>query len=244
MKEINSPQNEQFKYWKSLTKSKGLKEGHHFLLSGSKLVEETLLDHDWSSKVEVILKTKKQTLPPIKTKAEVVELAIPLFDEIDILGTHSPILVLQQPQWPQWKDSVAPQGLELLCPFGDPQNLGALLRTAYGFGASKVVLLKESAHPLLPKSMKASSGAILKMAIEWGPSIHEIGPSAIALDLAGTPISSKKWPTNIRLLLGEEGPGVPASFSGERITLPMKNPLESLNAALAAGIAIYEFTQR
>jgi tRNA G18 (ribose-2'-O)-methylase SpoU len=135
------------------------------------------------------------------------------------------------------------QGLELLCPFGDPQNLGALVRTAYAFGVSRVVLLKEAAHPLLPKAIKASSGAILKIPLFFGPSIHQIQAPAVALDLNGTPLNGKIWPQSLRLLLGEEGPGIPADFRGERLTLPMKNPMESLNAAVAAGIVIYTLSQ-
>lgn len=241
-KEINSPQNETFKYWKSLTKSKGLKEGKHFLLSGSKLVEETLRDPLWQSKIHGVL-TSKKIGGVSQSNLVVTELASNLFEELDVLGTDSPILVLEQPNWSSWQVETLPLGLELLCPFGDPQNVGALLRTAYAFGASKVILLKEAAHPLLPKAIKASSGAVLRMPIEFGPSLHEIDSSVIALDLNGKALDSQAWPRNLRLLLGEEGRGVPSSFRGERMTLPMKNPMESLNAAVAAGIVIYQLTR-
>jgi TrmH family RNA methyltransferase len=245
MKEISSPQNDQFKYWKSLTKSKGLKEGKHFLLSGKKLVAETLNDSHWKNQVEgvILQKDHDHSTTTELPSFPLFFLATVLYQELDVLGTGSPILILKQPQFTPWQKDQAPVGLELLCPFGDPQNVGALVRTAYAFGAAKVILLKEAAHPLLPKSIKASSGAVLKMPMATGPFLQDIGPEAIALDLNGTNLNSKKWPKSLRLLLGEEGQGIPAGFKGERMTLPMKNPMESLNASVAAGIAIYTLTQ-
>lgn len=276
IKEISSTQNEVFKYWKTLLKSKGLKEGKHFLLSGAKLVEEILQDPQWKNQIDHIVlpplrsssssssgsgsgsgsekskpqSTQKPLLPVLSqilngahSSYKITRLSQPLFEELDVLGTKSPLLILPQPKMEICSLAEAPQKLELLVPFGDPQNLGALIRTAYAFGASKVILLKEAAHPLLPKSIKASSGAVLKMPLAFGPSIQEIAAPAVAMDLKGTPLNDKKWPTHLRLLLGEEGVGIPTGFQGERMTLTMTNPIESLNAAVAAGIAIYHLTQ-
>ncbi len=250
MREITSAQNEQFKYWKSLLKSKGLKEGKHFLLSGAKLIEEVLQDPQWKDRVDGVL-VGKEALPaslqsgPLAQKLapKYTQLNPTLFEELDVLGTRAPLLVLQQPEIKPWSSSHPSDGLQVLCPLGDPQNLGALIRTAYAFGVAQIVLLKEAAHPLLPKAIKASSGAVLKLPLAYGPSIRDVGSDAVALDLAGVPMESHTWPKNLQLLLGEEGPGIPASFSGTRMTLPMKNPLESLNAAVAAGIAIYHLTK-
>lgn len=245
MKEISSPQNEQFKYWKSLLKSKGLKEGKHFLLSGNKLVDETLKDPQWKTQIDGVLlpKNHEQTTLLSHFEGPVFILASALYEELDVLGTGSPLLLLKQAPLALWQPDLKPSGLELLCPFGDPQNVGALIRTAYAFGASKIILLREAAHPLLPKSIKASSGAVLKMSLMNGPSLKEVGAEVIALDLNGTHLNAKKWPKDLRLLLGEEGQGIPANFRGERMTLPMTNPMESLNASVAAGIAIYTLTQ-
>lgn len=247
IKLIESPHNESFKYWRSLTKSKGLREGKHFLLSGNKLVREILADDQWCQRVDSILTPKGSDafLPlPEHLKVQTIALAPNLFKEIDVLGTNFPILVLEQPQPEIWYPHAKFQGLELLCPFGDPQNLGAVARTAYAFGVQKLILLKEAAHPFLPKTIKASSGAILRIPIFSGPSINDITHPAIALDLIGTPIDQKKWPPDLRLLLGEEGTGVPATFQGDRMTLPMKGPIESLNATVASSIAVYLLTQQ
>lgn len=269
VKEISSSQNDQFKYWKTLLRSKGLREAKHFLLSGKKLVQEVLNDETWVNKISVILventssdKTENINIftyqnennqnekinlhLKIDISSKIIHLSSVLFKELDVLGTNGPILVMQQPEIGSWDATVAAKGLEILCPLGDPQNLGAVIRTSYAFGVSSVVLLKEAAHPFLPKSIKASSGAVLKIPLKQGPSIDRLkGKSIIALDLNGVELNSKKWPVHsMRLLLGEEGKGVPESFEGERMTLPMVNPMESLNAAVAAGIVIYQLSER
>lgn len=259
MKEISSAQNDHFKYWKTLLKSKGLRESKHFLLSGKKLVQEVLNDKTLVNKVEFILVEKESVAvneeivftpqiidPHLKNNisAKIIYLSSSLFKELDILGTKEPILVMEQPEMVSWDPAFAPKGLEVLCPLGDPQNLGAVIRTSYAFGVSALVLLKEAAHPFLPKSIKASSGAVLKMPLKKGPSIRNIAAKGVvALDLEGIPLNSQKWPVNsMRLLLGEEGKGIPKDFGGERMTLPMVNPMESLNAAVAAGIVIYQLS--
>src|SRR5690606_15018861 len=92
-----------------------------------------------------------------------------LFQELDICGTHSPLLCLPVPQikdFSQWDSSQA----SLFCSLSDPNNLGAVLRSCTAFGLKQVVLLKESSHPFLPKSIRASSGASFSLNYFSGPS--------------------------------------------------------------------------
>ena len=49
------------------------------------------------------------------------------------------------------------------------------------------------------------------------------------------------WPKDIRLLVGEEGPGLPPITSGTRLAVPMTGSVESLNAVVAAGMALYAY---
>lgn len=265
MKVISSSQNAQFKYWKSLCESKGLKKSNHFIVSGRKLIEEVLSDSDWKSQVEIIIEDESETFStsPVFTEFERILLSKSLFQELDILGTKSPLLIVQKPKIKTWDSSIKLKGLSLLCPLGDPQNLGAIVRSAYAFGVTSVILLKEAANPFLPKAIKASSGAILKMPFYNGPSINEFCKKEgnqksqnktssfvqsniiYALDLNGPSLLSiKQWPDSFYLLLGEEGPGVPEKFEGKRVSIPMRNPMESLNVAVAAGIAMFQMCSR
>jgi len=278
---LTSSHNDQFKYWKSLLQSKGLRESKHFLLSGKKIISEVLQDKVNLAQIKFILLDQSSfdsgQLTEFKSPGLMdipcVVLSNSLFKELDVLGTKYMILVMEQPEIATWEPQHNPEGLEVLCPLGDPQNLGAVIRTAYAFGVNSLVLLQEAAHPFLPKTIKSSSGAVLKIPLKQGPSMsqlclsldqsqqqyhqqkhlqqkyqqqsdchHQITP-IYALDLKGTPLNSRSWPIeSMRLLLGEEGKGIPSDFRGERIHLPMPKPMESLNAAVAAGIAIYQLS--
>ncbi len=264
MKEILSVQNESFKYWKSLTKSKGLREGKHFLLSGSKIINE-LINADINSNQlnssinHFRIKPLNQSLQFILTfdgyqstnslltnldPTSWIRLPRDLFDQIDVLGTKHPILVLEQPTLVDWTQDLPPHGLEVLCPCGDPQNLGAISRNMIAFGANLLVILKECAHPFLPKTIKASSGAILRVPIALGPSIDEINSHTTAIDLNGIPLDTASLKPHWRILFGEEGQGVPNTFKGPKITIPMQNSMESLNAAVASGIILYQWQRQ
>ncbi len=189
----------------------------------------------------------------------VVALDRAIFDELDISGTHEPLLLTRAPDILDADLSKAPLGLEVLCALGDPLNVGALLRSAAAFGASKIILLKECASPFHPKAVRAASAATLLTPFARGPSIRELpalaeadasagskmlmGP-VLALDMHGNNLGSFAWPTNARLLIGEEGLGVPSSKAFEFLSIPMAKDVESLNATVAASITLYSYSQR
>ncbi|MDD3370436.1 MAG: RNA methyltransferase [Alphaproteobacteria bacterium] len=240
---IESPQNETFKKLLSLTSSKGLKEEGLFLLSGEKLIREFLKAPKLGVSCEIM--SPKHT--PIAKGAKPVELSAPLFDQIDILGTHFNILVLEQPGIPSLSESdiaaYEPHGIEVATATGDPGNLGALIRSCEAFAIPRVILSKEAAHPFLPKSVKASAGSVLRIPMAKGPALADFPATCIALDPRGESIDTFAWPENGLLLLGEEGPGLEASRFETRIRIPTTG-VESLNAVVAASIALSRIPQK
>lgn len=166
-----------------------------------------------------------------------------LMKDIDSLGTHSPMLWVDQKEIPEWNPHEYFEGLELICPLGDPQNLGAVIRSGWALGASRVVLLQESANPFLPKCWKSSAGTIWDMPLVKGPSINELKVPLYALDMQGENLEKFQWPRHTRLLLGEEGQGLPSHLDVSKISIPMKNNVESLNVAVAASLAIATYSR-
>jgi TrmH family RNA methyltransferase len=240
MPAIQSAQNETYKKLLGLTTAKGLKAEGLFLLSGEKLMREYLR----APKTGIAHEIVGPRMKPV-SRGEIVELAAPLFAEIDALGTHFNILVLEQPKIEKIDDIDAhkPRGVELAVPVGDPGNLGALIRSAEAFGVPRVILTQEAAHPFLPKSVKASAGSVLRMPLARGPALKDFPENCIALDDEGTPIADFKWPKNALLIVGEEGAGLGAKKFRQRVSIPTQG-VESLNAVVAASIALYKIKEK
>ena len=133
----------------------------------------------------------------------------------------------------------------------DPQNLGAILRSAEAAGAQGVVLPERRTAPLSAAAVKASSGASehLRVARVSGlPSaisdIRRAGLWCVALDPRG---EMAPWEFDFRhpvcVVIGGEGPGVHRLVRERcdvRVRLPMRGRVESFNASAAAAALLYE----
>lgn len=236
-----SPSNENFKYWKSLTTSKGLKSSEHFLLSGEDLVREFLKNPRG-------LKLMGELMPEgraqISSSKYVSELPQKLFEDLDVIGTKFNILVVSQPvlkrATPETPTS-KPQGLEVILPVGDPGNLGAALRSCEAFGVQRVFLTEESAHPFLPKTVKASAGSCYRLELIRGLKLSDYVTHAWGLAHPGENLITLKWPADIRLVVGEEGSGLGDLEPLKRISIPISASVESLNATVALSLALYDY---
>jgi TrmH family RNA methyltransferase len=231
---IESAANDTYKKFLSLTTSKGIKKESLFILSGEKLIAEFLKKPHLAIAFEVV--TAK--MPPL-TRGKVTELSPELFKELDVVGTHYNLLVLELPVLSEANMDTDPQGLEVVLPVGDPSNLGALIRSCEAFAVSQVILTSEAANPFLPKSVKASAGSVLRMKLRKGPSVKTLPASTLALDAKGTPLPDFKWPKDARLLVGEEGPGIQGLKFEKTLSIPTRG-VESLNAVVAASLALYQ----
>ncbi len=242
IRSISSAQNAHVKRWAALREAHGIERFRQCLVSGEKVVRETLVQHPTLC-LELIHLTGTPLPFSIPAHVKAYTLSVPLFEKIDLFGTGAPILVCQVPPCPFANLEARPRGLEILCPLGDPANVGALIRTAAALGVKRVILLKESAHPYHPKAIRAASGTTFTVSLAQGPSIRNLPEAAtwVTLDAQGESLPAFHWPKDIRLLVGEEGPGLPSITSGTRLAVPMTGSVESLNAVVAAGMALYAY---
>ncbi|MGQ9365539.1 TrmH family RNA methyltransferase [Azospirillum sp. ST 5-10] len=239
---IESPQNPRFKLWESLLESRGLKKHGQFLLAGLKTVPEALARHP--DRFTAVLSDAPERLAgwPLPAGLEVVQLAPALFRRLDAAGTGFPLLLGRVPAMPAADLARPPQGLELVCALSDPSNLGALLRSAAAFGVRRVVLLEESAHPFHPKCLRAAANAQFALTLLRGPrwpALNDAAGPLVALDGGGADLTRFAWPADLRLVLGEEGQGVPAGLPALRLAVPTTGAVESLNATVAASVALF-----
>lgn len=239
MNEISSAHNPKYRRWLSLLEAKGIRKERCAIVSGEKLVTE-LLDQA-PHIVEDIILPPKGTLEVVGPRMYRLGTGA-LFKELDVVGTKYPLAVVRTPDIEEWNPTVKPRGLELIVAMSDPSNLGAILRSAEAFGATRVILSKESASPFLPKALKASGLASLRIPLAAAGALGEL-PLAhgYALDMDGISIDGFEWPKDIYLVLGEEGRGVPDSLALKRIKIPISPATESLNATVAGSIALFAY---
>jgi TrmH family RNA methyltransferase len=149
----------------------------------------------------------------------------------------------------RWEPAAAGDLCVYLHGVADPGNVGTVLRSAAAFGASCVAFGPGSADPFSPKAVRASMGAIFSVPVTHADPAGLPGVT-IALDAgAERPLSAVaaelEPQAEISLLIGAERQGLPAEVLG-RCAHVARIPIatESLNAAIAASVALYELSRR
>jgi TrmH family RNA methyltransferase len=157
------------------------------------------------------------------------------------LGSGTRALAVYEQRW-------APAATGPLCVYlhgvHDPGNVGAILRSAQAFGASSVAIGPETADPFGPKAVRASMGALFAVALAQAPDLAGLPGTTVAL-AAGQGRALHELPlTDVTLLIGAERAGLPPEVleaADEIARIPIRN--HSLNAAMAATVALYEATR-
>ncbi len=133
----------------------------------------------------------------------------------------------------------------------DPGNLGTIVRSAAAFGAAAVLLAEQTVDPWNGKAQRASAGAVFRMPLPiWSDeTLAQLRSRDIRL-LAAVPDDKDACPAHridltggCAFLIGNEGNGLSKAMlalADERVTLPMPGPTESLNAAVAGSLLLYE----
>jgi 16S rRNA (guanine527-N7)-methyltransferase len=242
-KVISSRNNPRFKTLSKLLKSDGIRKHGRALLSGPKQVRELLRDLPRFCEALLLPDEDAAWREVPAGGLEQFRLAPPLFRDLDLFGTRRPMLLVRVPEMAVWDEKRHPGGCTLFVPFQDPANVGTVIRSAAAFGAARVVLLEEAAHPFHPKALRAGGSAPFRLPVETGPSVHDLRGGnlpIIGLQAGGRDLSSFRFPRTFGLLPGPEGPGLSRTAElKEVLGIPMEPGTDSLNGALAAGIALY-----
>ena len=134
----------------------------------------------------------------------------------------------------------------------DPSNLGAASRTAEALGFSGLIISNSSTDPYSPKSLRASMGALLRLPIiitnDFKSTLLEYKSKGFKLNgtvvnTNATPINRVNFGDNEIAVIGNEASGMTEEIKlicDRLITIPMSGRAESLNAAAAAGIVMWE----
>jgi len=241
---IESESNAIFKELKKLHGGRGVKKQGQTLVCGSRLTGEIFERSPRRCRAWISIGDR---IPPPEQAPEHMkwlQLAPELFQTLDLFGTRKPLLLCDIPVLDVWNPGEkAMDGCSLLVPFQDPENVGATIRTACALNVDRIILLAESANPFHPKAVRASAGTVFSARLFAGPFLSDLPADlpVVALAASGRPLAQTRFPASFYLLPGMEGPGLPAKWQTDAVAIPMAPGVESLNAAVATAIALYEW---
>jgi len=187
-------------------------------------------------------------------ETEILRLPRALLDSALATESPQPIAALVEPpkwSWPGILNHNQKKTLVLvLAGLQDPGNVGTILRSAEAFGATGVVSLPGTVSAWNLKAVRASAGSVFRVPLiatnerECFERLREGGVKILATTVrAAQPANLLDMAGPVALLIGNEGNGVAddvAAKADAKITIPCPGPVESLNAAVAASVLLYE----
>jgi TrmH family RNA methyltransferase len=250
MKEIASRANPLFKRLRKLAdSSRERKKSAELLLEGSRLIgayrdavgePELLVVQASAGKREAIRRFLRNA-----PQAEIVQLDDSLFAQIS--EVESPAGLLAIAKIPRERN-VQSESCALLDDTQDPGNLGSILRSCAAAGVLRVCLSPRSADAWSPKVLRAAAGAHFSLSIGESVDLAEVARKFTGQVVATLPAAEKSvFELDLRgavaFVFGNEGAGVSPKLQDAatvRVKIPIVNKMDSLNAAAAAAVCLFE----
>lgn len=223
------------------------REAGEFLGDGIKLLEEAVR---WGAALTAVVHTAEASLPALPPEVRQVEVPPELMRSISPMEAPQGALFLAR--MPDQAAPAALTGRRYLALEGvqDPGNVGTILRTADAFGADGLLLLPGCADLYNPKTVRSSMGALFRLPA-WSCTLSQLRELAerAGLPLMGTALrqdTADVRRSDLRrgvFLVGSEGRGLSEealAACGRTVRIPMEARCESLNAAAAAAVLLWE----
>jgi TrmH family RNA methyltransferase len=194
----------------------------------------------------------------LDSSIEVLQVPKSLLDSVLMTETPQAVAALVEPPdwtWPHILGTHSPGAktaalVVVLAEVQDPGNLGTILRSAEAFGADGVVCLPGTVSAWNPKAVRASAGSVFRLPVltldaeDCFQNLREAGVRVWTTTVVGAePADLVDLSGGVAILIGNEGNGVPLEIAAKAdgaITIPCPGPVESLNAAVAASVLLYE----
>ena len=226
-----------------LSSRKARVEERLFVADGTKLLDEAV---KWWPGLKTVLHTPDID-PEVSAGVEKICISRELMEYVSPMEAPQGTLFICA--LPEEKSLVAAPGMVLLDGIQDPGNLGTILRTADAMGVP-VVLLEGCADPYSHKVVRSSMGAVFRsqpvqstwQEVEEACQKAGIPVAVTALSPASKDIRQADL-SKMAVVIGSEGQGVRQEIlqsAGQKLIIPMNEKCESLNAAVAATIVLWE----
>jgi RNA methyltransferase, TrmH family len=251
---ITSKTNEKIRLIRSLQEQRKARERERlYVVEGARLVEEAAAE---GARARFILhdgrlgaRERSAVNRLASAGGEVLETSADVLHSCSDTATPAGLLAVLE-----WPELTLPQPLEWVViadGISNPGNLGSLMRAAEAFGVQALILAPGSVDAFNPKVVRGGMGAHLRLPIrmlDWKQIRTLLDGFHIWLAEAreGKPVDTMDWSGRSALILGGEaaGPGDPArELAAGSVHIPMQGKIESLNAAVAGGILLYEIAR-
>lgn len=248
---ITSRKNPLMAQIRKLTSSRSFRREQGLLLGdGTKLLQEALR---WSAPLTTVVAAEGTPIPELPEPIRLVEVPVDVMASISPMENPQGVLFLSR-----LPDSAPPVRLEgarylILDGLQDPGNVGTIWRTADALGADGLVLINGCADPWSPKTVRATMGACFRLPV------YEVNMEDLEglLECSGLPLYAAALRedaqdlrradlTRCAVAIGSEGSGVSRellAISGNTLMIPMRERCESLNAAAAAAVVLWEMAR-
>lgn len=251
--EITSKDNQLIKFVSLLQSSaKQRKQYGFFVLEGLRICSDAYENNIRFDKLIVTKTALAKYNDHIKEFAEISKKCYVLSDSIfkKISDTNSPQGIIAVAIIPDIVAKISPYGRYIaLENISDPSNLGAIARSAEALGVSGIILSSDGCDPYSPKSLRSSMGTLLRMPLYIVDDImqlikdNKLRSFACVVDKDALKICDCNFDDGVVVLIGNEANGLleqTKAHADYRVTIPMKGKAESLNAAVAASISMWE----
>lgn len=248
MEHITSRQNALCTHLRKLASSVSYRrKSGEFLCDSPKLLEEALL---WNGGLRTVVCTENAALPVLPAGVRQVTVPSDVMKSISPAETPQGVLSVcalperNLPEKLEGKRYVVLDGVQ------DPGNVGTILRTADAFHADGMILVNACADLYNPKTVRATMGAVFRCPV-WSCSVEELRALLDASDLPmyGAALRSDTLDartvdySRCAIAIGSEGKGLSAEMLAacdRTVLIPMSEHCESLNAAIAATVLLWE----
>lgn len=248
MEQITSRTNALMTHIRKLGNSRSYRQKTgEFVGDGGKLLEEALR---WGGDLTAVVAVPGTVLPPLPAAVRQVEVSEELMRSISPMETPQGVLFTAKRPAAALPERLIGRRYLVMEGVQDPGNVGTVLRTADAFEADGVILLEGCADLWSPKTVRASMGAVFRRPV-WStelalllPLLKTSGLPLLGAALMENTVDARKADlSRAAILIGSEGRGLSAEALAAcdgTVRIPMSERCESLNAAVAAAVLLWE----
>lgn len=255
MEKINSISNPKIKYWDKLKNKKGREKEKLFLIEGIKLIDEAIkakyqiediIIEEESEQIEVI----QRILRDNKVNASITIVSRAIVNKLTDTETPQGVFAVLRRKEVTLENIMSKQSLLLLDEIQDPGNLGTIIRSADASGVEVIILGKGTVDLYNSKVLRSAMGSIFHLEIIEAD-LDEIIPMLQQNQfkiVGSSPYAEKSYfdvdlASKLAILIGNEARGLAKERMeavNQMVSIPIKGRAESLNAAIATALLLYE----